>query len=562
MTERSSALLEVRGLTVGADPRALLLDGVDLTLAAGESLALVGPSGSGKSLTARALLGLLPPDLPWTGTIAWDGRALTDPTGPEWREVRGRGLGLVMQEPQAALNPVLRVGDQVAEALRLRGGVPAAEADARAVALLAELQVPEPARTARRYPHELSGGMRQRVLLAATLACGPRLLVADEPTTALDVAVQRDILLLLRQVGRERGMGLLFITHDMDLVPLLADNCVVMDAGRAGPVQSVADLVRPGPPPALVVPAEAAPVLTVRDLHVRYRGAAQHAVAGVDLDLRPGRSVGLLGRSGCGKTSLGRALAGHVPTTQGTITPAPQDRAARRRVQMLFQDPGGSLNPRQTVGQALAEAAGPAGQEVSALLAEVGLAAELQDRLPHRLSGGQRQRVALARCLATAPAVLIADEPTSALDRAAADRVLALLARIGRQRGLALLLISHDIGVLRRACHEVQVMVGGLIVEVLPTGVGCRPRHPYTRDLMGASPDALREDPEGWGSRDFLTGHAVGSAGSGCPLYGHCLLQKPICGKELPSLKTAGANHLLRCPEAETEGPSHFIDTI
>lgn len=569
------SLLSVRGLRVtqfdGTETRSLL-KGVDLDLDPGQALALVGPSGCGKSLTARALLGLLPPEFAWQGEITWRGVPLSNPAGAKWQDVRGAGLGLILQEPMSSLNPVLRVGDQIAETIQVQRGVPRQPAQAQAVEMLAEMQVPEPSRVARLYPHQLSGGMRQRVLLAAALACDPDLLIADEPTTALDVSVQREILALINRVRSERGMALIFITHDLNLVPLLADRVAFMSEGRIQNVAAIADMTLPDAPPLLSgVQAERPPVLTATNLTVKYDSAEQPAVAGIDLELRPGCAVGLLGESGCGKTSLGRALAQHVALTGGQVLLNGQDGATlhgaaahshRRRIQMLFQDPGSSLNPRQTVAAALKEAAEPAEADIAGLLTEVGLGSDLGPRYPHQLSGGQRQRVALARCLATSPTVLIADEPTSALDTEARELILSLLRRIMQQRGLALLFISHDLEVMRSICDEVHVMYGGLIVETLPGGDLFLPRHPYTQELLLALPRALREDLSHWQGVSFLPVDEGGDRGTGCPRFGKCPLQKPSCGKELPPLKMQSKIHWLRCPEAEANGPAHFIDTL
>ncbi len=568
-------LLQVRDLRVagpGPGPGPALLRGVDLDLAPGERLALVGPSGCGKSLTARALLGLLPPGFVWSGEICWRGSTLRDPGSDAWRQVRGHGLGLILQEPLTSLNPVLTAGGHIAEALRVHRGLGRREAHDETLGLLAETSVPDPARVARSFSHQLSGGLRQRVLLAATLACRPTLLIADEPTTALDVSVQKEILILIDRLCRERGMALLFITHDLSLVPLLAERVARMEDGRIVTTCPASAVPLPARPVVSLVPDEIpAPVLVGRGLTVTYPELAAPAVAGVDLELQPGRAIGLLGESGCGKTSLGRALAGHVRRSAGQLTLAGAEfpaadrsaaRSQRRRVQLLFQDPGASLDPRQTVGAALAEAAGANGADPAALLAEVGLAAGLVNRYPHQLSGGQRQRVALARCLAPAPSVLIADEPTSALDADTRNQVLELLLGVMARRGLALLLVSHDLEVLQDVCDEIQVMYGGLIVERLPGGEAFAPCHPYTRQLQAAVPSALRGDPALWAPTPLHPVAGPGSMGGGCPRFGKCPLQKAICGKELPPLKMLSAGYWLRCPEAETEGSSHFIDTL
>lgn len=569
MAERPGPLLRVRNLWVDRLQGPSLLRGVSFEVSEGESLALVGPSGCGKSLTARALIGLLPAGLRGRGSIQWRGAELTAET---WGAVRGVGIGLILQEPMTSLNPVLSVGAQVAETLRVHQGLSRSAAWSGAVQLLSETRIPDPERVVHQYAHQLSGGMRQRVLLAAALACDPELLIADEATTALDVLVQREILALIRDIQSRRKMALLFITHDVNLVPLVANKVATMADGRITEVVAVTDLDFSRPRClAPSAPVAAKPVLVAKKVRVWHEGALQPAVAGVDLELLPGRAVGLLGESGCGKTTLGRALSLQHRPQRGTVRLGGEDclstrgsvlRSQRRQIQMLFQDPGGSLNARQRVDAALKEAAGMPACDPVALLVEVGLDPAIGSCFPHQLSGGQRQRVALARCLAASPAVLIADEPTSALDAAAQDQVLELLAKVMRERSLALLLISHDLEVLQRLCHQIHVMYAGLVVEVLPVVENPAPRHPYTIELFRSVPRNLRQNPGDSAAGPLSFADAQTGSGQGCPYQANCARRKASCAKELPPLERLSSDWFLRCPVTAMDDCSQFIDTL
>jgi len=568
-----SELLRTVDLTVGfggADADVPpVLEGVSVALDAGEAVALTGPSGAGKTVFVRALLGLLPRGAHRTGSILWQGEDLTARPGG-WAALRGPGLALVPQEPATGLDPLVTVGAQVAETAAAHGAR-GREAWRRVHELFAEVRLPDPARVARAYPHELSGGQRQRVLLAAALACDPRLLIADEPTTALDVTVQKEIVRLLAAVRRERGMALLFITHDLDLAPLLAERRWDLQQRRL--VEAPLGRAPSGGPSVATAAPTDAPVLRGEGITVVHTGAprgAPPAVREVDIDLYPGRAWGLAGESGCGKTSLARALAGHLHPHAGRVTLAGREhagfggaagRARRRLVQLLFQDPAASLNPRQTVGAALREAAGD-GRPVAPLLAEVGLDAAIAARLPHALSGGQRQRVALARCLAADPLVLIADEPSSALDPATRERIMGVLHDAMLRRRLGVLLISHDLGLLHRHCGGVTVMRDGIVVEIYPTGLPGGPRHPYTLELLAAQPSRLAGPPQAWPPATGPTPSADAAPGVGCPHADRCAYRKSRCVSELPPLKSVGPGHWLRCPERESAAPSQFIDTI
>jgi len=567
----TAPLLTARGLEIIFKGRDVpVVSGLDLDIRPGETLAVVGPSGCGKSLTARALCGLLPASARWGGEILWQGTPLTDPDDARWSALRGPGLTLILQEPLAALNPVLTVGAQVEETLRVRAGLSRRAARARARELFAEVHLPHPDRVGQAYPHQLSGGMRQRVLLAAALACDPRLLIADEPTASLDLTVQREILALLDRIRRERNLALLFVTHDLSLVPLLAERALVMGEGTPPRLVAATDLAVDNPaPPGRSTAPEGTPVLSVRGLQVRYGPdeSGPPAVAGVDLDLWPGEIVGLAGESGCGKTSLARAMVGQLSHVSGEVRVRDRNllklggadlRRTRRSIQLACQDAGASLNPRRRVGAHLLEAGCP---DPAACLARVGLTADMADRYPHQLSGGQRQRVALARNLSAAPDVLVADEITSALDKPLQQQVLDLLTAARRDDGLAILLISHDLDLLQRVCGRILVMDRGAVVEVYPTDGSSPPRHPCTLRLAAALPPRVGTLQA---SEFFAVPEADeidGETGSGCPWTSGCTSRKSVCFKVLPPLQNVAPGHWVRCPESDAPVPAHFIDT-
>jgi len=558
-------LLVVRDLTVtypGAGTPALA--GCSFTLREGETLAVVGASGCGKSTLARALLGVLPAGASRAGRVMLRGAEMTGEAA--WRQVRGRQIGLVSQDPETALNPVLRIGDQVAAPLRHHAHLSRPEAWARAVALLAEVRLPQPEVVARCHPHELSGGMRQRVGIAAALAASPLLLVADEPTTSLDLTTQRDILALLRDLQQSRRLALIFVTHDLALVPSVAARVLVLADGvvvEEGPADRV--LIAPGhaatrallaEAPAAIPAAPAALVMSARGLTVSrtLAGKSHDVVAGVDLDLHAGEMVGLAGESGCGKTTLARALAGHLPHTGTLAWPRGGE---RRAVQLVFQDPAAALDPRQTVLAAVAEGAAAAGEAgdgarrvAQEILAEVNLAEDRAACLPHELSGGQQRRVVLARALAANPEVLIADEPTSSVDPPTRARLLALLAQLQQRRGLAILLISHDLPLLRRCCQRIVVMAAGVIVEVFPTAGNPEPLHPCTRELAAAAPSAARP-----GNRRSVLPPAGPPDAGGCPWFERCGPRQTACRHTFPPLVEVSPGHLLRCPFTDSHPP-------
>ncbi len=533
-----SALLAVRDLRIGfpngRSTRSEVVHGIDLEVARGRVLALVGESGSGKSVTAQAVLRLLQPGTLVTGKVLLDGTDLLTVSAEQMRAVRGDRVGTVFQEPMAAWNPVHRIGAQIQEALTAhRDGAGGATPD-RVRELLSAAGLGEPDRVAASYPHELSGGQLQRAMVAMATSREPDLLIADEPTTALDVTVQAGVLELLRSLARGRGTGVLLITHDMGVVADLADDVVVLRAGRVverGSVEEVLGRPRHAYTRTLLaaVPRlDAAPdprrdggaahetVARLAGVEVRYTGSrglpwrapsTLHAVRGVDLDLVEGRTTGLVGESGSGKSTVGRCLTGLVAPSAGRVLVAGLDladargrrlREIRREVGIVFQDPGSSLNPKRSVGRAIAEPLRLDGwrrsrmlARVEELLAAVDLDPVMAARFPHQLSGGQRQRVAIARALALHPRLLVADEPTSALDVSVQARVLSLLRRLQDDLGFACLFISHDLAVVGAVADDVAVMRDGRIVEHGPArAVLTAPSDPYTARLLAAAPVA------------------------------------------------------------------------
>lgn len=525
-------LLQVHGLSIrlpaGAD-RALAVDGADLTLRAGRTLCIVGESGSGKSMIANAVMGLLarPGPEPVAGRIHFEGRDLLTMPEAEWRSLRGRRIGMVFQEPMTSLNPVMRIGEQIGEVLDAHGPLPAAERRARIIGALRDVGLPEPELVARTFPFRLSGGQRQRVMIAAALVLEPALLVADEPTTALDVTTQAQILALMRELQQRKGMALLFITHDFGVVAQIADDVAVMQHGRiveAGAAQTVLQAPRHRYTRALIAAIPhgrarpgarhfAPALLEVQGLSKTFRsggGLFQRArevpaARNLSFTVARGETLGIVGESGSGKSTLGRLLTGLLPRDAGQVrfdgrdlAPGLQQRPAadRARIQMVFQDPYASLNPRHTVGWSIA--AGPVAQGMTRrqarklaaeLLGQVGLRADAAERYPHEFSGGQRQRIAIARALAMRPELLVADEPVSALDVSVQAQVLELFDRVRREHALSMVFVTHDLRVAAQMCDRVAVMQRGEIVEIGETSaVLGRPRHDYTRALIAAAP--------------------------------------------------------------------------
>jgi ABC-type glutathione transport system ATPase component/ABC-type dipeptide/oligopeptide/nickel transport system permease subunit len=536
--------LDLRDLTVRTNSGRALLSHVSLRVAPGERVGLIGESGSGKTMTALAALGLLPDGVAATGQVRLAGVPgnLLDRGEQAMARLRGEAMSMVFQEPMTALNPLMRVGRQVAEAMTLHGAT-SRTATRRAAELLAEVGLPSGA--ARRYPHELSGGQRQRVGLAMALANDPAVLVADEPTTALDVTVQRQVLDLMVRLVEDRGAGLLFITHDLAVVSQVCERVVVLLEGvvvEEGPVAEVfahprheytkrllaASTLEPRVEPVETPVTSRSALIRVEDVTRTYpsRGEVVHALRGVSLEVQEGQRFGIVGESGSGKSTLLRIVAGLDRPTSGHVTSAgvridadgvpagstgnagvPALGDLRAALQVVFQDPYSSLDPRMTVGDIVAEpllnpenvrSGGPRTASarrdaVREMLDAVGLPLDATERYPHQFSGGQRQRIAIARALVCRPRILVADEPVSALDVSVRRQVLDLLARLADEHALTLLLVSHDLGVVRHVCDHVAVMRDGLIVEQGPTAaVYDAPHHEYTRRLRDATPLLLR----------------------------------------------------------------------
>nr|WP_254367457.1 ABC transporter ATP-binding protein [Microbacterium sp. NC79] len=506
--------------------------GIDLDINPGEVVAVVGESGSGKSVTAMAILSLLPSTATRTGEIIMNGRDLTTLTEKELNGVRGQEISMVFQEPMTALNPTMRIGDQIAEALLNHRKISKKDAAAKAVEMLARVGIPDPERRAQGFPHELSGGQRQRVVIAIALANEPSLIIADEPTTALDVTVQAEILDLIRTLADESGTAFMLVTHNMGVVADIADRVAVMFRGDMVEVGTTTQVLKtpedeytkkllsavprlpegPGlgmtPPPASDIA-----VMELIDASVIYRkgGNSFAALDNVSVQIAPGEILGLVGESGSGKSTLGRSALGLTPLSSGTMRLFGEtvgkgglrgraERRMRGRIGTIFQDPGSSLDPRTTVGEAIAEpliihradrpmSAKDRAARVRDLLEAVELPASYAHRFPHELSGGQRQRIGLARAIALEPELIVADEPTSALDVSVQAAVLDVLKTLQEKMNFACLFISHDLAVVHEISHRVAVMFAGEIVEIGTTDdVLLNPQHPYSKKLLSSVP--------------------------------------------------------------------------
>jgi peptide/nickel transport system ATP-binding protein len=530
---------------------------VSFDVAAGETVALVGESGSGKSVTAMSIMQLYERDAcRIEGSVRLEGQELLGLPERNMRDIRGNRIAMIFQEPMTSLNPSLRIGDQISEVLVAHRGLSFSNAAKEALGLMEKVRIPSAARRMQEYPHQLSGGMRQRIMIAMALACRPKLLIADEPTTALDVTIQAQILELIKLLQEEEDMGVLFITHDMGVVAEIADRTIVMYKGEAiergqtenifaepqraytkallsavpklgsmngasGPARFPLIDVESGapvemPPVEDTVSAKPVPLMQVRDLVARFdigggflgsTSGRVHAVENVSFDLKAGETLALVGESGCGKSTTGRTIMRLLDANSGSVKLDGREilgltgremRDMRRHIQMIFQDPFASLNPRIEVGDVIAEpllahgiASGrrDARERVADLMVKVGLQPDMAARFPHEFSGGQRQRLCIARALAMAPQIIVADEAVSALDVSIKAQVINLMLDLQENLGLAYLFISHDMAVVERMSHRVAVMYLGEIVEIGPRrAIFENPQHPYTKRLLAAVP--------------------------------------------------------------------------
>ena len=536
MSDPAPPVLDLRDLTVrlpaGAD-RENAVEGVSFTVKPREILCVVGESGSGKSVTAHTVMGLLPRKQlrPTAGQILLQGEDLLQKSPAALRDLRGARMSMIFQEPMTALNPVMRIGEQIEEVLQIHTGMSARERRTRVIEVMDAVKLPEPERLVSTYPHQLSGGQRQRVMIAAALALEPALLIADEPTTALDVTTQAQILKLMKDIQQSHGTAILFITHDFGVVAEIADRVVVMQHGRVveqgetlpllkAPedaytrmlISSVPSITPPARPSKAPSEAGAPVVLETKALSKTYRSGGffqkareVRAAHEVDLTVRRGETLGIVGESGSGKSTVARCIVRLIDPSGGQVLIDGEDiaglsagrlRAHRRDVQIVFQDPYRSLNPRRTVGASIVEgpmnfglARAAALDRARDLMGLVGLDPTSLDRFPHQFSGGQRQRICIARALAMEPEVLIADEAVSALDVSVQAQVLALLDDVRRRFDLAMLFITHDLRVAAQICDRIAVMYRGEVVEEgLAAEVFRQPRHDYTRALFDAAP--------------------------------------------------------------------------
>jgi len=597
-TSGATPVLSLSGLSVTFDtPQGHVRAVQDVTLSVlrGECLGVVGESGAGKSQLFLAVLGLLAANGRAAGSARLGEQELLGIAAPTLDRIRGARVGMVFQDPMTSLTPHLTVGEQLIEVLRRHAGLARGAARQRAQALLERVHVSDAGRRLAQYPHELSGGMRQRVMIALALAGEPQLLIADEPTTSLDVTIQAQILALFAELKRTRALSLVLITHDLAALAGVADRVAVLRHGRlieSGPVAAVLKAPREPYTRALLRDAlagELAPsaaqagrdgpqrtaALSLSDLGVQYgtrRGwlgapARLAALTAVSLTVGTGEALGIVGESGSGKSTLARAALRLLEASSGRVVwmgrelatlPARELRALRRDLQIIFQDPLGSLDPRMTVAEIIAEPlrvhersldAGARDAAVAAVLARVGLSSGLAQRYPHELSGGQCQRVGIARAMVLGPRLLVCDEPVSALDAPTQQQVVALLAELRETSGLSLLFISHNLALVRRLCERVLVLYLGRMMELAPTAaLFAEPRHPYSRELLAAIPVA---DPDIQPAR--LAGVRIGeppsplSPPSGCVYRTRCAHAAAVCAERVPQWQAPGGGRGIAC---------------
>ena len=577
------SVLDVEDLSIRY-AESVVVDGVSFAVKSGESVGLVGESGSGKTQTALAILGLLPGNAVASGSIKFDGQELLGASEQSLDQIRARRIAMVFQDPMLALNPYVRIGKQIVRILIAHDVCDAASARGRVIAMLEAVGLPDPERQASAYPHQLSGGMRQRAMIASALITDPDLLIADEPTTALDVTVQAQILELLDAIRKDTA--LLLITHDLGVIAGQCERMLVMQKGRlieSGPTDELFRSPQQPHTKAMLAaapristsdipsPASSIVILNVDDTSVSYRepGHGQlHAVRNVDLQLNEGETVAIVGESGSGKSSLVRAILGLKPARNGTVRycgdELPRDArsrstAIRRDLQMVFQDPVGSLNPQMRVVDIVREPLLTHEQDVDRddskrrvvkMLEQVGLDDSYLDRFPHELSGGEAQRVAIARALILGPRVLVCDEAVAALDGSVREQILGLLRRIQETSGLSILFISHDLGVVREISHRVMVMYLGRLAELASNAALFeRPQHPYTRALIDAVPVP---DPAKQRRTAALPGEvpSILTPPSGCAFHPRCAYAIDRCARELPRARVIG-NATVACHRAE-----------
>ena len=586
------ALLELTRLTVSfATPRGTVTAAreLSLTLAAGECLGVVGESGAGKSQTFLAILGLLAANGTVSGSARFQGRELVGLSPRALDRIRGAGIGMVFQDPMTSLTPHLTVGAQLLEVIARHTGLARAAAYRRALELLERVQLTDAARRMQQYPHELSGGMLQRAMIAIALSCGPQLLIADEPTTALDVTVQAQILALLADLKRERAMAMVLITHDFGAVAGVADRVAVMRNGGVvemgtatqvlmAPREAYTRELLAATQPVARSAAAAAPgaaALSLQGVAVDFavrrgwlrRRAHLSALSDVSLELAAGECLGVVGESGGGKSTLARAVLALRRPARGRVVwmsrdltqlPPVEMRALRGELQMIFQDPLGSLDPRMTVGEIVAEPLAvhrpqldrtARAAAVAAQLERVELGPALSDRYPHELSGGECQRVGIARAMILEPRLLVCDEPVSALDGPTQRQIVALLERLRRETGMSLILVSHNLSLVQRLCDRVLVLYLGRMMELAPAAaLGSTPRHPYTRELLAAVPVT---DPRLQPARLRLMRPGEPPSPleppSGCVYRTRCPHALEVCASRVPVWEEAGGDGRVAC---------------